>query len=138
MAAVTPIISTLGTIGSVVGGVVSARDTAKQAKKQSQREQAAIANSAKAETADRNRATRRAAARKRALFSAQGISTEGSGEAILLGLFEENEDELQRREELDRLRVSALKGRESSATQRSLIDGFSSLSSLGGGNNRFL
>lgn len=57
----------------------------------------------------RKDALRRAVSRQRANFGAQGIgSGAGSSQAVLLGLFEESEDERRRRAELDGLRTAAL------------------------------
>lgn len=66
---------------------------------------------ARAEEAERQRrqALKRAVARQRASFGAQGVgSTGGSSQAVLLGMFEESEDEAQAREQLDQLRFKAL------------------------------
>lgn len=57
---------------------------------------------------DRRAALKRAVARQRASFGAQGVSSGGSAQAVLLGLFDESEDELQSRERMDALRLSAL------------------------------
>lgn len=57
----------------------------------------------------RRDALRRAMARQNAQFGAQGFSgSEGSGEAVLLGMFEESEEERKRRENIDNLRFQAL------------------------------
>lgn len=57
----------------------------------------------------RKAALRRAVARQRASFGSQGVgSTVGSSQAVLLGLFEESDEERKRREALDSLRTSAL------------------------------
>ncbi|MDH5722920.1 MAG: transporter [Alphaproteobacteria bacterium] len=58
----------------------------------------------------RRAALKRAVARQRASFGAQGLSSSGGGssQAVLLGLFDESEDELRRREELDNLRLNAI------------------------------
>lgn len=58
----------------------------------------------------RRAALKRAVARQRASFGAQGVSSSGGGssQAVLLGLFDETEDELRRRDELDNLRFSAI------------------------------
>ncbi len=64
-----------------------------------------------AATADESRraALRRAVARQRASFGTQGISAaDGSGEAVMLGLFEESESERSARERLDSLRAQAI------------------------------
>lgn len=66
---------------------------------------------ASAEDAERKRkdALKRAVARQRTNFGAQGISTSGgSGQAILLGLFDESEDEKFERDRLDSLKTNAL------------------------------
>lgn len=68
-----------------------------------------IAAQAQADEQDRQRALRRAVARQRAQFGSRGVSAEGgSAQAILLGLFDESEEELAQRERLDGLRTSAL------------------------------
>ena len=139
MAALTPVLSLLGTVGSVVsagteilGGVqtlagVSNRHQEKedrlaldqlkrqQTLQQRQLEEKAalerqqIALNAKLTEEQRQTALRRAVARQRANFGAQGVgSATGSSQAVLLGLFDESDDERQRREELDALRVTAL------------------------------
>lgn len=58
---------------------------------------------------DRIRALKRAMARQRANFAGQGISSAGgSAEAVLLGLFEESEEEKEARDRLDALRSASL------------------------------
>lgn len=58
---------------------------------------------------ERRAALRRAVARQRAQFGSQGVgSNAGSSEAVLLGMFEESEDEQKRRAQLDTLRSNAL------------------------------
>lgn len=59
---------------------------------------------------DERRATlRRAMARQRASFGGAGVSTNGgSGEAVLLGLFDESDAEREEREKLDSLRSQAI------------------------------
>lgn len=62
-------------------------------------------------TAETNRrdALRRAVARQNAQFGAQGLSGgDGSGEAVLLGLFEESEKEKGARQKIDQLRGTAI------------------------------
>lgn len=58
----------------------------------------------------RRAALRRAVARQRAQFGSSGIGNSGSGssQAVLLGLFEETESELESRARLDSLRSRAL------------------------------
>lgn len=66
---------------------------------------------AEAEAAEQQRlsALRRAVARQRAAFGASGIgNTDGSAEAVLLGLFEETDTDRQQREKMDDIRNRAL------------------------------
>ncbi len=57
----------------------------------------------------RKAALKRAVSRQRANFGAQGIGNGvGSSQAVLLGLFEESDDERTRREGLDNLRLNAI------------------------------
>ena len=87
----------------------------RQALQQQQRAQDAalqkqqIALSASQDEEKRKAALKRAVARQRANFGSQGVgSGAGSSQAVLLGMFEETEDELSRREELDNLRLNAV------------------------------
>lgn len=65
-------------------------------------------DAAKAEK-DRVQALRRAVGRQRASFGASGISSDGgSAQAILLGMFNESDEERQERERLDRLRFQEI------------------------------
>lgn len=58
---------------------------------------------------ERKRALKRAIARQKAQFGARGLSTgNGSSEAVLLGLFDETEEELAQRERLDQLRQNSI------------------------------
>lgn len=58
---------------------------------------------------ERKSALRRAVARQKANFGAQGVgSGGGSSQAVLLGMFEESDEERQKREALDALRTGAL------------------------------
>lgn len=66
------------------------------------------AQSRQAET-ERLNALKRAMARQRANFGAQGVGTgAGSSQAVLLGMFDESADELRAREEMDALKNRAL------------------------------
>lgn len=65
----------------------------------------------KAQAAEKQRraALKRAVARQRARFSASGVSSgDGSSEAVLLGLFEESEEEKANRERLDNIRTQSI------------------------------
>ncbi len=137
MGAITPIASglsaavgTLGTLGQVVGAVqtLSGNSAAKQDQElalrqlqERQKLQAAqlaqssalererLATQSAQDEEERRTALRRAVARQRASFGASGVSSSGgSAQAVLLGLFDETEDEINRRTELDSLRSRAL------------------------------
>lgn len=58
---------------------------------------------------ERKTALRRAVSRQKASFAGQGVGAgAGSSQAVLLGMFEESEEDKRRREELDTLRLSAI------------------------------
>ena len=81
-----------------------------------------IATQTAQDEAERRTALRRAVARQRANFGASGVSANsGSGQAVLLGLFDETEEELARREQLDNLRTRALDLGESQASSLNLL-----------------
>ncbi len=68
-----------------------------------------IAATASAEDVQRRAALKRAVARQKASFGSQGITgTDGSSEAVLLGLFDESDRDRQDRERLDGIRTAAL------------------------------
>lgn len=72
-----------------------------------QREQ--IRLSAEQTETNRRAALRRAMARQRALYGASGTgSGGGSAQAVLLGMFEESEEELQQRMALDALKTAGI------------------------------
>ena len=83
-----------------------------------QRQQLAITEQNADET--RQRALKRAVASQRAKFGASGIgSTGGSAEAVLLGFFDESEEERQQRERLSQLKTTAL---DTDLTQKNSIN----------------
>lgn len=68
-----------------------------------------IALSAQQVDEQRKAALKRAVARQRASFGAQGIgSSGGSAQAVLLGMFDESEDEAARRVAMDDLRLRGI------------------------------
>jgi hypothetical protein len=68
-----------------------------------------IALQAQQDDGERRGALKRAVARQRAAFGASGIGNNGgSSEAVLLGLFEESEEERAKRERLDAVRTRAV------------------------------
>lgn len=68
-----------------------------------------IALSTAQDDKDRKAALKRAVARQRASFGSAGVgSAAGSSQAVLLGLFEESEDEQRKREALDALKLKSI------------------------------
>jgi len=81
----------------------------KIAKRDAANERAQVIANAQSAERERRSALKRAIARNRAKFGAQGISTQdGSSEAILLGQFSESDSERKERETLDNLRLAAI------------------------------
>lgn len=79
-----------------------------------------ITTNARQDAEERQTALRRAVARQRASFGAQGISSGGgSSQAVLLGLFEETDDEKRRREQLDQIRLTGI---DQNLDQRSAVN----------------
>ncbi|PZP56786.1 MAG: hypothetical protein DI586_02510 [Micavibrio aeruginosavorus] len=71
---------------------------------------------------DRKRALRNAVARQRAEFGGSGIgSADGSSEAVLLGLFNESDDERAMRQQITNLRNNALDLTPAQIQQRNLL-----------------
>jgi len=70
----------------------------------------------------RRQALRRAVAKQRAQFGAQGISNGASSEAVLLGLFNESDAERADRENLDNLRLKALGQKEAAVKEKNLLE----------------
>lgn len=73
-------------------------------------DRAKIAFDAQAAEDARRAALKRAVSRQRATFGASGIdaNSSGSAQAVLLGLFDESDDERTRRESLDAMRYGAV------------------------------
>lgn len=134
MGGVSSVFSTIGTIARGVSMVSSAfgNDSSSRSAQRSQElalrqlqdqqrlnaqnlaqqtalEREKIAVQAKNAEQERQTALRRAVARQRANFGSQGVGgSAGSSQAVLLGLFDESEQELASRERLDNLRNRAL------------------------------
>lgn len=128
LSAVPQIVSGVSMVADVVGNLSAQNDVRKeqqQALKSLQSRQAAEydyalreANAKRAEIAQksasdeqlRQAALKRAMARQQAKFGASGITTgsSGSAQALLLGLFDESEQEKSRRNALDALRYQSI------------------------------
>lgn len=121
----TSAVQLLGAANSVIGLAdslrgVSGRDEYKAIERQNAvimqnaREQAVLEkqqiqlSAAQAET-ERRSALRRAMARQKAQFGASGVSSDGgSSQAVLLGLFDESEEERAQRVALDTLKTASV------------------------------
>ena len=80
-----------------------------QAQKKAKQQKNEINLTATLQEKERKSALKRAISRQRAKFGATGISANsGSGEAVLLGLFQESDNEKNKRESLDKLRFGAI------------------------------
>jgi colicin import membrane protein len=81
-----------------------------EAEKQAQaaRDRAQISLDAKTAEEARRKALKRAMARQNVKFGAGGVSRQGSGEAVLLGLYNNSEDEASTNKALDDLRYNAI------------------------------
>lgn len=160
MGAITPVLTTLGSLAGTVSATRSAVQTLRGAgqgwgdsnadsrkalereqslaleqlqQTQTLREQQAQQNAAEekfkltqdAQSAEaaRRTALKRAVARQRAAFGAQGTgSSGGSAQAVLLGLFDESEGERADREKLDTLRLSAIDSDLAAQKQSNLLE----------------
>lgn len=127
MGGMTSVLSALPAVVGGVEGVMSARSRREerrdemrslerqQAEQMRQAESAAalereqLAVTTQNAEEERRAALRRAMARQRASFGAQGVgSGGGSSQAVLLGMFEESDGEKVRRERLDNLRLRVI------------------------------
>lgn len=138
MGAVTPVISAVGALSSVAGGLVTAKQRSDTVRQDADLQKQSIKAQSQAEKEQRQAALRRAVARRRALFSANNVSMDGSGEAVLLGLYEETDEDLKKRDELDRIRQSSINNASSYAQTRSLLDAVGAFGTLGSNRSRYL
>lgn len=124
---IAPVITGLSAVNNIAGVITDsarARKSAAQAERQMAERQAEqgrqaqenadmerqkLALSSQQADAERRSALKRAVARQRAMFGSAGISPQdGSSKAVLLGMFDESDDERQRREDLDQIRLNAI------------------------------
>lgn len=128
MGGFSSVMTGLSLVSNLVGGASSYKDDRKQSEASVRAMQArqeaeyqktvqdaalsrsSIAAESQKEETKRLTALKRAVARQRAQFGSAGItpSSSGSAEAVLLGLFEESEEEKAARDRLDALRYQAL------------------------------
>lgn len=92
-----------------------------QAQQQAALDRQQIEQDAATTEEQRKRALKRAVARQRASFGGAGVGSTngGSSEAVLLGLFEESEEEKSQRNSLDQLRLQSV---EQGLTNRSSLN----------------
>jgi len=75
------------------------------------------------ETRKRKDALKRATATRQAAFGGQGIDTaDGSGEAVMLGLFRESDEDRKYRQHLNQLKRASLDQEITSSRKRNLLD----------------
>ncbi len=96
---------------------LSERQTANDAKLERERLQL---ESQKTEAA-RRKALRRAMARQNVRFGAGGVSRTGSGEAVLLGLYNDSEDQANNNKALDQIRYNAIDNDLANLRQNNLL-----------------
>ena len=95
----------------------------KQAAENAALDREKISAQADVEEKRRQRALKNAVARQRANFGAKGISTDSSAsaQAVLLGTFDESEEDAANRDRLDQLRLKTLDQNTSQLAQRNLL-----------------
>ena len=129
LALIPTIASTLATAGTVinVAKTLSGNDkqtnlAVSQQAQQTALQQQQVATQNQQANEERQAALRRAMARTRAQLGAQGVnSVGGSGEAVLLGLYQESEADQTRRNNLDKLRQTALSQEQDQFSSRNLL-----------------
>lgn len=78
---------------------------------------------AEKDASDRRNALQKAVAKQRAAFGGQGIDTnDGSGEAVLTGLFKQNDEEKSYSDRLDNIRRQTIEQDTAEKRQRNLLD----------------
>lgn len=81
-----------------------------------------MALDAEKDAADRRNALKRAMAKQQAIFGGQGIeTTDGSGEAVLLGMLKESDEEKAYRDRLDQIKRNALAQDTDAKRSRNLL-----------------
>tara|TARA_B100001750_G_C15416021_1_gene550307 strand:+ start:247 stop:747 length:501 start_codon:yes stop_codon:yes gene_type:complete len=93
-----------------------------EAQKKAEAERRQLALNAQADEKRRQDALRRAIARQNATRGAGGISTSGSNEAILLGLYNDADEDRDYASALDQLRYNTLDTNLSNLQSRSVLD----------------
>lgn len=96
----------------------------KEAQQSAAAERERLNLTAQQDDARRRAALKRAVAKQNARFGASGITggTGGSREAVLLGMYNETDEERKQREDLDRLRFNALDTNLDNMSQRNILE----------------
>ena len=124
MGAITPALPKIGAIGglaSVGGTILQTQQQRKEAKKQKSLESERIAVQRQQSEKERKERAKRAVAAQKARFGASGISTSGSGSAVLSSLLKIADDQSESEKRLASIRQSVL-GNTNSLSGRSLLD----------------
>jgi hypothetical protein len=93
-----------------------------QAERNAQLDRKNIALQADQDAVRRRKALKRAMAKQKASRGASGTSAGGSGEAVLLGLYNESDDEARQRENLDKIRYNALDNDLYTLSERNILE----------------
>ncbi len=139
----TQVSSTLGTLNTISQGVqqltgdntqrksqdlamkqlqASQAQEKAQAERNAKLERESITLQAEQDSTRRRKALKRAMAKQNAARGASGTSSGGSGEAVLLGLYNESDEEAKQREELDKIRYNALNNDIYTLSERNILE----------------
>ena len=114
--------SALPTIIPTALKIVSSVSKESNNNKQADIQQQQIAQQQKADEESRQRSLKAAMATRRARNAAYGVdSNDGSAQAVLLGMFDQSEQDIQNRLERDNLRSQAVSQSADSAGSRNLL-----------------
>lgn len=94
----------------------------KQIQQDAENQRKQLALESEKDEADRRDALKRALAKQKAAFGAQGIDTsDGSGQSVLLGLLQESDEDQNYNNRLNRLKRTALAQQTDQKRQRNLL-----------------
>lgn len=122
MGAITPALGAIGGVVSLGTSIAAKRAEDKARRQKINLDREKIKQDQASFEDDRRDRLKRAAASQRARFGASGVSMAGSGSAVLLGLSEQTDEEIDRRASLNRLKQNALDSDSRVNTTRSLLD----------------
>jgi|GEM_PF-1841823 len=93
-----------------------------QAQTKAAQDRAQIEEQAKQTEEARQKALRRAIAKQNARMGASGVSTSGSGEAVLLGVYNDSQDEARNNTTLDQLRYNTIDNNLQNIQQNNILE----------------